>query len=638
MKLKLQLDKASVQKFFIENVEKIVFGIAALVFLLLVYSAIMGVERFPDSPEKLRQAVQNGERTVAGVAADSALEVKDYEAQAKQSRVQIKGEPYANAWPWDPPLFQKPEGRPEPALLAVEKLRGSAGAGAFNMVAELERPAAADDEAAAPARAAPMGAKVGGQRWIVITGCVPYESQAKAYADLGAFGPTISRNPQRDTPMYLGYYVERVEVDSEAAKPDWTKAKKIMSREAIAEARKKFGIQGFGEDKVDHKFLAQPDLVFPLPPSTTPWTDAVAHGPEIPFLRDGMGAGPMLPPRAAPAEDKARAADPANPWGRRDEALPAMPNPTPDDAMTKATHLLFRFLDFDVVPGKHYAYHVQLVLNNPNQGLQAAWLQDAKLAKPEFLLTKWSDEESPAIVVSVPRGTRVLAASVKAVRDPSERSGEVMVVKWLRKKGIEASEIVAVGRGQVLNYHDKVFKIIPTGAAAPGPAPMPAPTPMPRPGAAGQGAFGPPPGAGLGAFGPPMAGPGNYAPPGGGGRGYMPPPGNGGRGFTPAFAAQSGSVKVNYLTHAIALDFRGGEPFRGRRGSNAKLTAVGYVLVLNSDGTLSVRSEADDEPARKQLQPPKAEAGGAGGGTPRPPRGLGDFGEKPKRPAPKAKN
>jgi hypothetical protein len=197
-----------------------------------------------------------------------------------------------------------------------------------------------------------------------------------------------------------------------------------------------------------------------------------------------------------------------------------------------------------------------------------------------------------------------------------------MVVKWLRKKGIEASEIIAVGRGQVLNYHDKVFKIIPAGATPPAPGPVP--TPMPRPGAAGQGTFGPPV-AGPGTFGPPMAGPGNfgppmgqgaYGPPGAGGRGYMPP-------RMPTLAAQSGSVKVNYLTHAIALDFRGGEPFRGRRGSNAKLTAVGYVLLLNSDGTLSVHSEVDDEPARKQLQPPKAEAGGA---APRP-RGLGDFGD-----------
>jgi hypothetical protein len=73
--------------------------------------------------------------------------------------------------------------------------------------------------------------------------------------------------------------------------------------------------------------------------------------------------------------------------------------------------------------------------------------------------------------------------------------------------------------------------------------------------------------------------------------------------------------------------------------------SVGYVLLLGSDGTLTVRSELDDEAARKKLQPPKVEsaggAGGAGGGaTPRTPRGLGDFGDggRPKRPAPKAKN
>ena len=38
-KPKLRLDKAAIQEFFIQNVEKIVFGLLALVFLFFVYSA-----------------------------------------------------------------------------------------------------------------------------------------------------------------------------------------------------------------------------------------------------------------------------------------------------------------------------------------------------------------------------------------------------------------------------------------------------------------------------------------------------------------------------------------------------------------------------------------------------------------------
>ena len=105
MKLKLRLDKATVQEFFIQNVEKIVFGVAALVFLLLVYSAFTasGISRRPSSCGKPFKT----ERPRLPIRARTGLEMKDYEAQAKQSRVRTDEKLYATAALWDPPLFQE---------------------------------------------------------------------------------------------------------------------------------------------------------------------------------------------------------------------------------------------------------------------------------------------------------------------------------------------------------------------------------------------------------------------------------------------------------------------------------------------------------------------------------------------------
>ena len=58
---------------------------------------------------------------------------------------------------------------------------------------------------------------------------------------------------------------------------------------------------------------------------------------------------------------------------------------------------------------------------------------------------------------------------------------------------------------------------------------------------------------------------------------------------------------VDYVTHAIALDFRGGERLHGRKSSSLGLAAPGEILILDSDGTLAVHDELDDKPACDQI-------------------------------------
>ena len=65
MKVKLQLDAKSIQAFAIENVEKIGFGVVALLCLLMVYYAVAGMKGYHRTPDELVQAVRKGEEAIA---------------------------------------------------------------------------------------------------------------------------------------------------------------------------------------------------------------------------------------------------------------------------------------------------------------------------------------------------------------------------------------------------------------------------------------------------------------------------------------------------------------------------------------------------------------------------------------------
>ena len=60
--------------------------------------------------------------------------------------------------------------------------------------------------------------------------------------------------------------------------------------------------------------------------------------------------------------------------------------------------LLFRYLDFDVVPGNAYRYRVQLVMKNPNLGWDANELKDPSSANGETRDTKVSTPTNPVVI------------------------------------------------------------------------------------------------------------------------------------------------------------------------------------------------------------------------------------------------
>jgi hypothetical protein len=494
-------------------------GLVVVIFLSLVYSAIAHSGRFSKTPEELQSEAADSQRRIEATQPESILTTlppnRDYVAEAGRSRDPIRENLYAIDG-WKPEIFPKRPLRDAPRLLPVQDLHVAAGAGAFRA-----------GEAAAPGGAAVRGAAGGtrGQRWIVVTGLVPLEQQQAAYAEV--LKQSVLQDPQRDEPKYLGYFVERVEVNDsgDAAKPDWEKVRPIVSIDAIKEAAKQWA-SAADADVVDTKFLLQP-LVFPLGPLTGEhWDASVAHEPEIALAKKEKpggpadGRGPAGKPEEPPGGRERPPAGESNPFGggepKGEAVAKTVAAPVVVEEQKDLGYRLFRYFDFNIEPGKRYLYRVQLAVKNPNYGLKAAVLKKPELAEKFFLRTAWSE---PSPIISVPRDTQVLVNGVKpAPRASAEATGAITVVKWLIRSGIKVSHEFQVTRGQLANFGD-----------------------------------------------------------------ISVPEANG---------------PVNFFSDMTALDLRGGEHL-GKKADT--LTSGGEMLLMDADGSLSVRSELEDSVACRQL-------------------------------------
>jgi hypothetical protein len=86
-----------------------------------------------------------------------------------------------------------------------------------------------------------------------------------------------------------------------------------------------------------------------------------------------------------------------------------------------------------------------------------------------------------------------------------------------------------------------------------------------------------------------------------------------------------GTLKADFLSGATAVDFRGGERLVSLPSRKVGiLTSPGELLLLNADGTLTVRNELDDTPAYEQItRAPTEPAAGDAGSRPEPTTGGG---------------
>jgi hypothetical protein len=288
MKLKISLDPNTIKHFFIDHVEKLLFGLVVVCFLLFVYRAVAR-DTLAWQPQDLVQDSEAAKKKIEATQ-PSPPAIERYTEKAAKIRKPIAVADYTCEAEWDPLKFGENVPRGLPKLFPIKDLRVRAGSGAFAMASPEEE----EDESAGPT------ATMRGQRWAVLTGLIEHRKQKEAYDT--AYQDAAQWDYSRDYPDYVFYRVERAEVDPrvESAELKW----------APIHVKNMLALQDFwlqpGAELVDPMFFppgkGSASMVYPLGPlQNRTWGPEAAHSPEIPMREDAspLMAGPGAMPGMA---------------------------------------------------------------------------------------------------------------------------------------------------------------------------------------------------------------------------------------------------------------------------------------------------------------------------------------------------
>ncbi|MDR1483816.1 MAG: hypothetical protein LBT09_03235 [Planctomycetaceae bacterium] len=454
MKIKSKRGKSfDVKQFFILHGEKFAVGLLVLFAIFFIYVGVTSYKSLSWQPVDLDEK-SKGSRTFIDTntrtATDESVVVFQYDKYAEWIKYGVKLNLYETPTVWLPLLFPERIKRDKVPLLPVENLQASAGLGAVSIK--------------------PTGGKTQiGERWVVITGLIPIQKQREYY--VRAYAASVRPMPDRDTPLYASYSLERAEVapDQDERNLKWEEVKAFDEMN-----RRVTNIwNGVAPEPVDSDFLApyvylgagSLPMACPLPPALKHFGSEVTQD-SIPLLSETAAEWQKKSQdynKRLQEEMEHKSATKGNfrnnsPYGgavktpdtrttqTRDESLP------PEEQRT-ISHFLFRYLDYTVQPGKTYRYRVKLSLANPNHGLTESDVVNIALTTDAYLDTDVSNASNR---VTVPPDSRVLARVVSPQSRTTpwvEPSANVLAVYFDLTDGSEwvwgASE--RVYRGSVLN-------------------------------------------------------------------------------------------------------------------------------------------------------------------------------------------
>lgn len=341
--MKIQFDPKKLQDVAVNHGEKILFGFVVLGFLWFAQYTFFHTKGLSKTPPELMRLVEDVRKQINRPPEKLPVQPTDYEQIIKKTIGRIDPKDYTHQVLWCPPIFDPLPKRGEPRLLTVRDLRGSAGcAKVYVASATPTGPAVSPDEMGL-AEGAPPAASISsmgrenmeGERWVVLTGLVPYKEQIEAYREAfraaareltmasgmqasrtgpmpgimpapdagliegampGTMGPTAPTGTGADMPSYIHYHVQRVEVSSEAdtiEEAHW-EAGTINIRQAKEEATRRWGstgaasIAGTQQTEIGiSPIFWDPALDFPLPrfADARELDESFAHPPEIPLLK-----------------------------------------------------------------------------------------------------------------------------------------------------------------------------------------------------------------------------------------------------------------------------------------------------------------------------------------------------------------
>lgn len=636
MKMKLNLGSGGIKGLIVKHVEKAVLGIIVLLFLFLVVKS-MGLQGdFELQPGQLQEASVQAETTIKEPKKPlkDTIPVPPWEAIARGIDDDVLASPYGLPLRWMNPLFPGATLRTEPQVFPLEELRAATGFGGIQM--SMAGLGGAPASAASVEAPMPTGSGSGGmmdapgnlkgQRWVVLTGLLPYKKQWLEYGRV--FRNAELKDPRRDVPQYIHYQVHRAEVipGIDPQPDDW---KPINVVRELVKTRAWAGAQ---PEVIFPKFLHPPvpnmvPMAFPLPPmAKRTFGEEIAHEPQIPrYYQVELPKGPELDIDKI-EDDPTKLRDPrlrgamASGYGGAyggasgSEGSMGYSGSYEQDyggygggyggAYGSSAEMgsmggeyggygmmmprrdipeyqLFRFFDFSVEPGKFYRYRVVLRLANPNYELPVQYLAEEKLAESTFVETPWSEESK---TIRVPMDSRILAGPVKPSLNVNVAPrGAIVSVHFDSTNGKEVAEEFEVDRGQVLNF---------LGVEVSKPKPAATMSPYGDMGSAEMM---------MSAEG------GSYDP--------MMMSAEAGAPRRPAAKKkpQEPAEKIDYVSEMMVLDFLGGETLLGK---DRDLKEGGRFLLMDPAGNLLMQDELDDNEDWVVYNPPKVAA------PPVPPPGM----------------
>jgi hypothetical protein len=444
VKMQLKLDKKTVQAFFLEHTEKIVFGLVLLCFLYFAYDSVTR-KGYPDQPKALQDSVENANNHIKQPH-EVKLPYDDVSVIVKESRKWIDDKPFGFAAALEERAFKPTTLRGMPQALPVQKLLAQGGRGAL-----------------------PDKKGTRGQRWVVLVGLVPVKEQKEEFRM--RLGNATYRDPKRDVPEYSGFLVQRAEVAPYESEPTNWDNKEMKGYYYIYRGGPREAKKSGGPDSTSDKFIEE-GCCLPLPKRADGgWGAEIVH-PEL--------TKPEKTAEEPKAEEKTEPSNPIDPSAEPEKAAPKEPAAAPKEE--EPEYRLFRFVDTDVKPGKQYRYRVFLLLKNPNRDLESKYLEDPDFATPVYIgqhtgadkpvytpnspatlntgtvknvkiddkYAKWSE---PSAVARVPEDVQLLLTGVaRPTRPGGETSVITWIARWLEKSGTKASKEFSLFKGKVADF------------------------------------------------------------------------------------------------------------------------------------------------------------------------------------------
>lgn len=527
---------------FANHIEKMLFGLAALGALFLVFKGFSARTAIEGSkaPNELRQQADSAKQFVNATPWSDFRSDRDREKnffeRSSETLKKVAAENYSIGQLIKPPMRPARTLRMDPELLAARDLRVVPGYGPLAVKnndggkrgRSIDAPQRQSLKQPWKQWISADGKETEGVYFNAVTALIPYLEQLRLYAPLKN---TEGHDDQRDQPQYLDWALRRQEVAN--GKPVGKPV--FLTKKKLAKSQAKWA--GRVEDILNPPAAAVSELLTcAIPPILIDDLPHYAVHPRIPIksAEEEEGQKPEAPlPGDEPETGDEWDFAPETPRneGRKSDT----PDPKVEKKDQPPEFYLFRYFDTSVKPGKTYRYQLLLHMDDPNNPVSGSPpppdTLDQKVSE-RLLKTRKPGRRAPQSAWSKPAyvalGSRMLAGNVVAAPTaPAGSSGQrfpsdeplanVMVTSFQFESGASIPLVKKVYRGTVANFDDSVW--------------------------------------------------------------YWPPVG------INAQRAEDHSFRTN----ATVLDIRGGQPLVG-----TSLNAPGVLLVFDKAGRMSVVDELDD--------------------------------------------